>query len=300
MINILISTAELATLRMVLKSARAWAAAEAAERGQAIAGAGLRLAIEEHDLVMMDQHEDQSDDKLCPGCERAFLVDDFTGVGLCGGCLARQRLTAGPPEPPRPVPPEPSRADQHDQPGPEYLPLTSVRYLPDEPTGKCDKCGAPGSMMALVRPYGGQWQCIDKEECAARERARLDNIEIDMTKVLWGAQQMVEEGGAIDCEHELIAYLKSYGVPSIVPKITGEGLCDDPNCIICQLRRAIEERIGVSSDEEKLASSYHVVCAEHGKQLLTDDQYTEQMLAGNEWVCPVCGESADLDDGGED
>jgi len=64
---------------------------------------------------------------------------------------------------------KPSRADQHDQPGPEYLPLTSVRYLPDEPTGKCDKCGAPGSMVAMVRPYGGQWQCIDKDECRDRK-----------------------------------------------------------------------------------------------------------------------------------
>lgn len=48
---------------------------------------------------------------------------------------------------------------------------------------------------------------------------------------------------------------------------------------------------------EPKATPWAVICREHGKQFLTEEQYNNQMMnADSFWFCPVCGGHSEWDD----
>ncbi len=53
----------------------------------------------------------------------------------------------------------------------------------------------------------------------------------------------------------------------------------------------------ITEDAMKDETPYAVVCGEHGKQCLSQEQYNAQMRRPDAfWLCPICGEVSDWDD----
>lgn len=192
-------------------------------------------------------------------------------------------------------------------------------FAPGEAVSEEETASVQSMLFGLAVMRGLHCFIKDVQDDGLQRTAGLYASQSDkfLRQIAWSVGQVVEKEGGTEKEQELHAFLMGHGIVPLPPEplsVMGElakklglppevmdllsGLddekkgqrppCNDPNCEACRVRRKLEKAAS--------SANYYVRCQTHGKQALTDAWYMEQMLAGNEWRCPVCGEPAELDD----